>query len=69
MEFFEPHVKFPEKLSQDQQMLLYDPQTSGGLLFSVAAENADQCESDASQTGIPLWRVGEVTKTGIIEII
>lgn len=69
MEFFEPHVKFPDKLSQDQQMLLYDPQTSGGLLFSVAAEIADQCEGEASQKGIPLWRVGEVTTTGIIEII
>jgi len=67
-EFFGPHVKFSPKISQDQQMLLFDPQTSGGLLFAVSPDLAHQCEHDAVERKIPLWRVGEVTSTGIIEV-
>jgi selenide,water dikinase len=47
-EFFGPHVKFAPKISQDQQLLLFDPQTSGGLLFAVSPELAGQCEQDAA---------------------
>lgn len=67
-EFFGPHVKFSPKVSQDQQMLLFDPQTSGGLLYAVSPDLAHQCEQDAMERKIPLWRVGEVTSTGIIEV-
>ena len=67
-EFFGPHVKFAPKISQDQQMLLFDPQTSGGLLFAVSPDLALQCEQDAVERMISLWRVGEVTPTGIIEV-
>lgn len=68
-EFFRPHVKFAPKISQDQQMLLFDPQTSGGLLFAVSPVNALQCEREALERNIPLWRVGDVTSTGILEVI
>ena len=68
-EFFGQHTKFSTRISQDQQLLLFDPQTSGGLLFAVPASNANQCEHDAEQLRIPLWRVGEVTSTGILEVV
>jgi len=67
-EFFGPHVKFAPEISQDQQLLLFDPQTSGGLLFAVSPERVFQCEQDAVEREFPLWRVGEVTSTGTIEV-
>ncbi len=67
-EFFGPHVKFAPKISQEQQLLLFDPQTSGGLLFAVSPDLALQCEQDAAVRDIPLWKVGEVTSTGTIEV-
>ena len=68
-EFFGPQVRFAARISQDQQLLLFDPQTSGGLLFGVSPQDAPVCERDASDGRIPLWRVGEVTSTGILEIL
>lgn len=68
-EFFGPHVKFAPALSEDQQLMLFDPQTSGGLLFAVAPDRAAQCEQDAAAHQVPLWRIGEVTSTGCIEVI
>ena len=62
------HVKFAAYISQEQQMLLFDPQTSGGLLFAVSPGLANQCEQDAVACKLPLWRVGEVTSTGTIEV-
>lgn len=67
-EFFGPHVDFDPGISHDQQLLLFDPQTSGGLLFAVSPELADQCERDAADHKIPLWRIGEVTSSGVIEV-
>lgn len=67
-EFYGPHVQFADKLGQDQQMLMFDPQTSGGLLFALSPENALQCEQEAAKQNIPLWRIGEVTSNGIIEV-
>lgn len=68
-EFYEPHVVFPEQMGKEKRMILFDPQTSGGLLFAIAKENAEQCENAAKQAQIPLWKVGEVTTSGKIEII
>jgi selenophosphate synthase len=61
-------VAFGPKISHDQQLLLFDPQTSGGLLFAVSPGNARQCEQEALENKIPLWKVGEVTATGILEV-
>lgn len=40
--------------------LLYDPQTSGGLLFSVAAESAATLQDAFAARSLPLWRIGQV---------
>jgi len=68
-EFFGPQVKFAYKFSQDQELLLFDPQTSGGLLFAVSPEQAEPCRKAALEGGIPIWQIGDVTSTGIIEVI
>jgi hypothetical protein len=37
-------------------------------LFAIPPEKAGQCEKAAKNKNVPLWRVGEATESGIIEI-
>jgi selenide,water dikinase len=49
-------------LPREDEELLFDPQTSGGLLFSVPPSEADQLVADLRRGGIEAAsRVGEVT--------
>jgi selenide,water dikinase len=68
-EFYAPHVQFSDTISEEEQMILFDPQTSGGLLFAVAAEDAAACAKTAKEKNIPLWRIGEATDSGMIEVV
>lgn len=68
-DFFSPHIRFADQIRQDQRLLLFDPQTSGGLLFAISAGEAEACEQDARAHRIPLWRIGEVTRTGMLEVV
>lgn len=56
---FEPSVTFSERLSEAERMLLFDPQTSGGLLFGLARENLPAFEEKARAANQPYWLVGE----------
>ena len=39
--------------------VVFDPQTSGGLLFSVAMSHADAVREAFAVAGEPLWMIGE----------
>ncbi len=50
-----------KKLSKPEEELLFDPQTSGGLLLSLPASEADSLIAELKRAGIPTaCRVGEV---------
>jgi selenophosphate synthase len=49
-------------------MLMFDPQTSGGMLFGVPPDKVESCLESAKNRQIPLWQVGEVTSSGLIEV-
>ncbi len=66
--YFQEHVEFDSKLPEDAQMLLFDPQTSGGLLFAVPDRLLEQFEQTARAANQPYWRIGEVTSSGKIEV-
>ncbi len=68
-EFFGPHVKFDSRIGQERELLLFDPQTSGGLLFAIPSHHVSSCMQEADEKNIPLWKIGEVTSSGIIEVI
>ncbi len=58
-------------MSQAQQEILCDPQTSGGLLITVEPDSVDQVIELAELHGSELWRIGEiVAKNGqpLIEV-
>ncbi len=48
--------------------VLFDPQTSGGLLIAVAAEEAAALETELQEAGLPAAIVGEITEKRDIEI-
>ncbi len=56
-----PHVEFGERVSGDDQLLLADAQTSGGLLLAVPAERVGTLLAELEQRGTPAHaEVGEV---------
>jgi len=50
-------------------MLLFDAQTSGGLLLAVPPQKMDELFEGAARLGQVLWEVGEVVEGEGIEVI
>jgi selenide, water dikinase len=63
--FFESHVTFADKLTDVQRMMLWDPQTSGGLLVAVPHQHLDQFHALAAPDA---WVIGEVTEGEGVEV-
>ena len=57
-----------EDISFGMEEVLYDPQTSGGLLFAVSKEQADDLCEKLQKAGLPAAIVGEVTEQEKSEI-
>ena len=49
-------------------MLLFDPQTSGGLLLGVPHEKLDAFEKRARELSQPVWVIGDVRAGQGIEV-
>jgi len=57
-------VGFAKSVSQEHRDLLFDPQTSGGLLIAISPESVDAAISALDHHGVKARRVGSViTKT------
>jgi selenide,water dikinase len=67
--FYGPHVKFDPQIDEPSQMLLFDAQTSGGLLLSVAPEKVEPLLDRAEQSGQAFWKIGQVVAGDSIEVI
>ncbi len=63
-EFYKPWVTFERALAEWEQHLLYDPQTSGGLLMAVAPERVSEVRADLRAAGEEVWVVGSVESGG-----
>jgi selenide,water dikinase len=59
-EYFEQWVEFEVDLTENQQNLLFDPQTSGGLLIAVAPEKAQPLQDELKSEGVQVCIIGEV---------
>lgn len=66
--YFGDHVKAPKSLSEDELMLLFDPQTSGGLLLAVNSDRLDDFRAQAEKMDQPIWVIGEVVEGDQITI-
>lgn len=57
-------------LSREEEELLFDPQTSGGLLFSLPADQAESAIEELKRAGLKTAvRVGEVSAAARPEIV
>ena len=65
---FGPRVVFDPSIDEAGQMLLFDPQTSGGLLMGVPKDKLAVFESRANELEQPIWVVGEVRTGSGIEV-
>lgn len=57
--FYRPRTRFVAELTLAQQWLLFDPETSGGLLVAVPPEGLDTL---MGMLGQGAWRIGEVVE-------
>ena len=56
-------------LSFAEEELLFDPQTSGGLLFAIDADYADEFVKELEAEGLPCARIGALIPRMAVEII
>jgi selenide,water dikinase len=64
--YFESKVRFADSIDEANQMLLFDPQTSGGLLLGVPHEKLDSFLARAQETDQNAWVIGRIEEgTGI----
>ncbi len=61
-----PLMKFTDGISEIEQMMLFDPQTSGGLLLAVPNDKIDSFLARAGKIFQPAWVIGDVISgTGV----
>lgn len=58
--YVEPRVRLAAGVDETLLNLLYDPQTSGGLLIAVSRGQAAALAARFAADGQPVWRIGEV---------
>jgi selenide,water dikinase len=66
---FESGVRFAPDLTQEEQMLLFDAQTSGGLLIAVPAGKVEAFGAEMAARGEPWWQVGAVAPREDVGIV
>ena len=63
-EFAECVVEYDAQIDEKRKALLYDPQTAGGLLISVAAAHASKLTSALQSKKVPAVEIGRVLAKG-----
>jgi selenide, water dikinase len=59
-EFAECAVGYEDGISEEMKTILFDPQTAGGLLISVAPDDAAELTRALNAAGVPAVEIGEV---------
>jgi len=67
-ETYGPHVALGG-LAEEMQMLLWTPETSGGLLIALPPADASRLEALCREAGQTVWRVGQVVDGEGVEVL
>jgi selenide, water dikinase len=65
---FESQVRFSDSIDEENQMLLFDPQTSGGLLLGIPQNKVDAFQARARELNQANWVIGRVEAGSGIEV-
>ncbi len=64
---YKRHVEVQGELPEEEELLLYTPETSGGLLGACPPEKVDELLSGFEQAGRKAWVIGTVRQgTGVV---
>jgi selenide,water dikinase len=66
---YQQRLEFANDQLQAKEMLLYDPQTSGGLLAAIPAEATATFEHELARRRIPACRIGEFEDGDRIRVV
>ena len=66
---YEGHVDFAPNITEEIQLLLFTPETSGGLLAAISPEKVDALLALFAEAGHPCWVVGEVAEGGGVQVV
>ena len=66
--FFQDRVDFQSGIEELSQMMLFDAQTSGGLLLAVSPGQVDLFKRLAGDSEVDTWFIGEVLEGSGIEV-
>jgi selenide,water dikinase len=58
--YYGPGVEFSDGISEEEQVLLFTPETSGGLLIALAPESLKTFQKYCAEEGQEAWEVGWV---------
>lgn len=58
--YYGPQVSFHPEITEDRQMLLWDTQTSGGLLLAVPPQALEPFQTICAHNRQPVWVIGQV---------
>jgi len=65
---FGPGVRIAAPIAEEMEMLLFDPQTSGGLLLGVPPAKLSKFMARAARLDQPVWVIGEAVKGWGVEV-
>lgn len=63
------YVRYQAQIDDARRLLLYDPQTSGGLLLALPPAAAAEYEARCAAAAQPCWRIGTVVEGAGIEVV
>ncbi len=66
---FGEHVRFAERVTAPQRTLLWEAETSGGLLLAVPAAEVSTFTAACDDSGQSYWHIGEVISGAGIEVV
>ena len=68
-DYFRCGVAFAPEIPDEMQLLLFTPETSGGLLIAVPAERLNDLLTRFAAEGQPAWHIGEVAQGNGIMVL
>jgi selenide,water dikinase len=66
---WQERISFQDDISDELNSVLFDPQTSGGLLIAASPEQGRELEQQFSLSHLTLWRTGKVIEGQGITVV